>query len=201
MRKLKEHEQRVLDFIENAIGANGYAPSVRDIMNALGYKSTSTVHLYLHRLQELGYIHIEEGKSRAITLDSFSFTPQRGIPILGKVTAGVPILAAENFDGYLDFSPNGTNYTPDDLFALRISGDSMIGAGIFDGDHVVVERRDYAENGDIVVVLIEDAATVKTFYKEKGHCRLQPENPMYEPILTDDLTILGKVVASVRYFH
>ena len=201
MRKLKEHEQRVLDFIQSALEKNGYAPSVRDIMSALGYKSTSTVHLYLHRLEELGYIHMEEGKSRAITVEA-SFAKRRsGVPILGKVTAGVPILAAENFDGYLDFSPNGSKYAPESLFALKISGNSMIGAGIFDGDHVVVERGDYAENGDIVVVMIEDEATVKTFYKEKRGFRLQPENPEYEPILVDDLTSLGKVVASIRYFN
>lgn len=200
MRKLKEHEQRVLDFIQSSLEKNGYAPSVRDIMSALGYKSTSTVHLYLHRLQELGYIQMEDGKSRAITLSSFCGITRPGVPILGKVTAGVPILASENFDGYLNFSPNETKYTGDSLFALKISGNSMIGAGIFDGDHVVVARSDYAENGDIVVVLIEDEATVKTFYKEKGGFRLQPENPEYEPIFTDDLTILGKVIASVRYF-
>lgn len=200
MRKLKEHEQRVLDFIQSSLEKNGYAPSVRDIMSALGYKSTSTVHLYLHRLQELGYIQMEDGKSRAITVSSFFGAARRGVPILGKVTAGVPILASENFDGYLDFAPNGTKYTFGDLFALKISGSSMIGAGIFDGDHVVVQRSDYAENGDIVVVLIEDEATVKTFYKEKGGFRLQPENPEYEPIFTDDLVILGKVIASVRYF-
>ena len=200
MRKLKEHEQRVLDFIQSSLEKNGYAPSVRDIMNALGYKSTSTVHLYLHRLEELGYIHMEEGKSRAITVEASFVKRQSGVPILGKVTAGIPILASENFDGYLDFSPNGAKYAHENLFALKISGTSMIGAGIFDGDHVIVQRSDYAENGDIVVVMIEDEATVKTFYKEKGGFRLQPENPEYEPIFTDDLVLLGKVVASVRHF-
>ena len=200
MRKLKEHEQRVLDFIQSSLEMKGYAPSVRDIMNALGYKSTSTVHLYLHRLEELGYIHMEEGKSRAITVDASFVKRQGGIPILGKVAAGIPILASENFDGYLDFSPNSAKYAHETLFALKISGNSMIGAGIFDGDHVVVQRGDYAENGDIVVVMIEDEATVKTFYKEKGGFRLQPENPEYAPIFTDDLVLLGKVIASVRHF-
>ena len=200
MRKLKEHEQRVLDFIQSSLEIKGYAPSVRDIMNALGYKSTSTVHLYLHRLEELGYIHMEEGKSRAITVDASVVKRQGGVPILGKVAAGIPILASENFDGYLDFSPNSAKYAHETLFALKISGNSMIGAGIFDGDHVVVQRGDYAENGDIVVVMIEDEATVKTFYKEKGGFRLQPENPEYAPIFTDDLVLLGKVIASVRHF-
>ncbi len=200
MRKLKEHEQRVFDFIRSSLNENGYAPSVRDIMNALGYRSTSTVHLYLHRLLELGYINMEEGKSRAITVPSFLINTQRGVPILGKVTAGVPILASENFDGYLDFSPNQTKYTMENLFALKVSGNSMVGVGIFDGDYVVVERSDYAENGDIVVVMIEDEATVKTFYKEKGRFRLQPENPEYKPILVEDLILLGKVIAAVRYY-
>lgn len=200
MRKLKAHEQRVFDFIQSSLRENGYAPSVRDIMNALGYRSTSTVHLYLHRLEELGYIHMEEGKSRAITVSSSLRNAHGGVPILGKVTAGVPILASENFDGYLDFAPNQTKYTAKDLFALKVCGSSMVGAGIFDGDYVIVERGDYAENGDIVVVMIEDEATVKTFYKEKGHFRLQPENPEFEPILVDDLIILGKVIADVRYY-
>ena len=200
MRKLKEHEQRVFDFIERAISDNGYAPSVRDIMNALGYKSTSTVHLYLHRLEELGYIHMEEGKSRAISVTSLARGAQGVVPILGKVTAGIPILATENFDGYLDFSPNQSNYTTENLFALKVSGRSMILAGIMDGDYVVVRRGNYAENGDIVVTMIEDEATVKTFYKEKSRFRLQPENPEYEPLWVDELTILGKVIAVVRYY-
>ena len=200
MRKLKEHEQRVFDFIERAISDNGYAPSVRDIMNALGYKSTSTVHLYLHRLEELGYIHMEEGKSRAISVTSLARGTQGAVPILGKVTAGIPILATENFDGYLDFSPNQSNYTTENLFALKVSGRSMILAGIMDGDYVVVRRGNYAENGDIVVTMIEDEATVKTFYKEKSRFRLQPENPEYEPLWVDELTILGKVIAVVRYY-
>ena len=200
MRKLKEDEQRVFDFIQRSLNEVGYAPSVRDIMNALGYKSTSTVHLYLHRLEEMGYISMEEGKSRAITLPSFLQKSHGGVPILGKVTAGVPILASENFDGYLDFSPNQTKYTVENLFALKVCGDSMIGAGIFDGDYVIVERGDYAENGDIVVVMIEDEATVKTFYKENGRFRLQPENPEFAPIVVENLTLLGKVIADVRYY-
>ena len=200
MRKLKEHEQHVFDFIRDSLRQNGYPPSVRDIMNALGYKSTSTVHLYLHRLEELGYISMEEGKSRAIAVASSWLKEQTGVPILGKVTAGAPILAEENFDGYLDFSPNQTKYTAEDLFALKVCGRSMIGTGIFDGDYVIVARGDYAENGDIVVVLLEDEATVKTFYKEQGHFRLQPENPEFEPIVTKELTILGKVIAAVRYY-
>lgn len=200
MKKIGVREQRVLDHIKSAISENGYAPSVRDIAGALGYKSPSTVHLYLHRLEKLGYIRMEEGKSRAITLVSSDRNVTDRVPVLGKVTAGVPILASENFDGYLDFSPNKTKYSADDLFALRVSGTSMIMAGIRDGDYVVVERGDYAENGDIVVVMIEDEATVKTFFKENGHFRLRPENPDFESIVVDELTLLGKVIAVVRYY-
>ncbi len=200
MKKLKENEKRILDTIIESISRNGYAPSVRDIMNTLGYKSTSTVHLYLHRLSELGYISMEDGKSRAITVPSFLMEASGGIPILGKVTAGIPILAAENFDGYLNFTPDKTKYDPENLFALRVEGTSMIGVGILDGDYVVVEKGNYAENGDVVVALIDDEATVKTFYKENKHFRLQPENPEFRPIIVENLSILGRVIASVRYY-
>ena len=200
MIKIGAREKRVLDYIKRSISENGYAPSVRDISGALGYKSPSTVHLYLHRLEKLGYIRIEEGKSRAITLVSSVQERANSVPILGKVTAGIPILASENFDGYLDFSPNKTKYSTDDLFALRVSGTSMIMAGICDGDYVVVERNDYAENGDIVVAVIEDEATVKTFFKESGRFRLRPENPEFQSIVVDELTLLGKVIAVVRYY-
>lgn len=198
MKKLKVQEEKILNYLIEWIAKNGYAPSVRDIMAAMGYKSTSTVHLYLHRLDELGYIRMEDGKSRAISLGEGTMRP--GVPILGKVTAGIPVLAAENFDGYLNFTPEKGRYSVENLFALRISGNSMIGVGILDGDFVVVEKGDYAENGDVVVAMIEDEATVKTFYKEGKHFRLQPENPSFEPIVTDSLAILGRVVASVRYY-
>ncbi len=200
MQKLNSAERRVYDCIAASIAENGYAPSVRDLCDALGYKSTSTVHLYLRRLEEFGYILREDGKSRAIHIVSASASPQKGVPILGRVTAGVPILAEENFDGFVDFVPNETKFDKNDLFALKVSGSSMIGAGIMDGDFVIVEKGEYAENGDIVVALIEDEATVKTFYREDGGFRLQPENPAYEPILVKDLTILGKIVANVRYY-
>ena len=200
MIKIGAREKRVLDYITRSISENGYAPSVRDISGALGYKSPSTVHLYLHRLEKLGYIRIEEGKSRAISLISSVQERTSSVPILGKVTAGSPIRASENFDGYLDFSPNKTKYSAEDLFALRVSGTSMIMAGIRDGDYVVVERGDYAENGDIVVAVIEDEATVKTFFKENGHFRLRPENPEFQSIVVDELVLLGKVIAVVRYY-
>ena len=200
MRKLKPQEQRVFDYVVESIKENGYAPSVRDIKGALGFKSTSTVHMYLNRLEEFGLIRKEDGKSRAITLEGGVAPAVDRVPVLGKVTAGLPILAEENFDGYVEFATPGRHYDPRDLFALRVSGTSMVGVGIMDGDYVIVNKSQYAENGEIVVALIDDSATVKTFYKEKGHFRLQPENDEYEPIIVDDLSILGKVIASIRFY-
>lgn len=197
MEALTEKEKRMLEYITEVIEENGYSPSVRDIRSALGIKSTATVHGYLERLEKKGYIRKESGKSRTLTIDGTS-PVTRKVPIIGKITAGLPILAVENFEGYVDFSE--TKYKSDELFALRVSGTSMIEAGILDGDIVIVSNRRYAENGDIIVALIDDAATVKTYYKENGHFRLQPENSTMEPIITKDLTVLGKVVASIRYY-
>ena len=199
MKPMKEREQSVYDYIASTIRENGYSPSVRDIKEALGFKSTSTVHMYLSRLEEFGLIRKEDGKSRAITLCT-DFAPRaERVPILGKVTAGLPILAEENFDGYVSFSAPHS-YDPRELFALRVTGTSMVGAGILDGDYVIVHKGDYAENGQIVVALTQEGATVKTFYKEKGHFRLQPENDEYEPIVVDQLSVLGRVIASVRFY-
>ena len=198
MRKLKPQEKRVLDYLVSAIKENGYAPSVRDIQAALGFKSTSTVHMYLNRLEEFGLIRKEDGKSRAITLDGVDAEDGR-VPVLGKVTAGLPILAEENFDGYVDFAAT-KQYNPKELFALRVSGTSMIGIGIMDGDYVIVHKTEVAENGDVVVALIEDSATVKTFYREGGRFRLQPENEEFAPILVERLSVLGKVIASIRFY-
>ena len=199
MRKLKPQEQRVFDYVAASINENGYAPSVRDVKNALGFKSTSTVHMYLNRLEEFGLIRKEDGKSRAITLEGGIGSADR-VPVLGKVTAGLPILAEENFDGYVEFATPTRQYDPKDLFALRVSGTSMIGVGIMDGDYVIVNKTEYAENGEIVVALIEDSATVKTFYREEGRVRLQPENDEYEPIFAESLSILGRVIASFRFY-
>ncbi|MBE6623329.1 MAG: transcriptional repressor LexA [Ruminococcaceae bacterium] len=203
MKDLKPKEQRVLNFIRESIMLNGYAPSVRDICAALDIKSTSTVHLYLRKLEEKGYIDRCDGKSRAIRVDE-STTGGRAentykVPILGQVAAGTPILTIENFDGYLDYTTL-KKYEKDSLFALKIAGTSMIDAGILDGDYVVVEYRPYADNGDIVVAMVDDSATVKRFFKEKGRYRLQPENSEMEPIIVDEVSILGKVVASLRYY-
>ena len=200
MRKLKPREQSVYDYIASSITENGYAPSVRDIENALGFKSTSTVHMYINRLEEFGLIRKSDGKSRAISLSETFPVGRNKVPVLGKVTAGTPILAEQNFDGYVDFVIEGKKYDPKNLFALKVSGVSMIEAGIMDGDYVIVNRCDYADNGDIVVALIGDEATVKTFYKEKGHFRLQPENSALKPIMVKEMSILGRVIASLRFY-
>jgi repressor LexA len=202
MADLKPKEQRVLDFIRESIALNGYAPSVRDVCAALNIKSTSTVHLYLRKLEQKGYIDRCDGKSRAIRIDDNNYGRAENtykVPILGQVAAGIPILTIENFDGYLDYTTL-KKYEKDSLFALKIAGTSMIDAGILDGDYVVVEQRPYADNGDIVVAMVDDSATVKRFFKEKGRYRLQPENSAMDPIIVDNVTILGKVVASIRYY-
>lgn len=200
MRKLKPREQSVYDYISESIVENGYAPSVRDIEEALGFRSTSTVQMYINRLEEFGLIKKSDGKSRSITLTGTTPIGTNKVPVLGKVTAGSPILAAQNFDGYVDFAVESRRYDPKNLFALKVSGVSMIEAGIMDGDYVIVNRCDYAENGEIIVALIDDEATVKTFYKENGHFRLQPENSSLKPIIVKEMSVLGKVVASVRFY-
>ncbi len=202
MRKTTDREQEILQYIAETIDKKGYSPSVRDIKTALNIKSTSTVHMYLQRLTEKDLLSKEDGKSRTLRIGSAYAPPVFGmrIPILGRVTAGQPILAFENYDGYVLFPQERGKADPDSLFALRVSGTSMIDAGILDGDLVIVEKQSSAENGDIVVALIEDEATVKTFYKENGHFRLQPENTTMEPIIVDEVEILGRVITSVRYY-
>lgn len=197
---LTQREQDTLDYIINTIMEKGYSPSVRDIKNALGYKSTSTVYNCLQKLENEGYIQKEEGKSRTIRVDNISAWTGTKVPIIGRVTAGIPVLAVENFDGYVSFIADSIGYSQNNLFALRVSGVSMIEAGIMDGDVVIVDKRDYAENGDIIVALLDDEATVKTFYRENGRFRLQPENRLLAPIYTDRVAILGKVVACMRIY-
>ena len=206
MIQLEQKEQMIFNYIRDNIRKNGYSPSIRDICTALNIKSTSTVHTCLERLEKKGYIQKENGKSRTLRIEGISpDEPEEEIdvsrvPLLGKVTAGQPILAVENYEGYISY-PRGLRPMPDnDLFALRVSGTSMIEAGILDGDIVIVEKTATAENGDIVVALIDDEATVKTFYKEDGHFRLQPENRTMLPIIVTNLMILGKVVTSIRYY-
>lgn len=198
MKDLTPRERSVYEYIKTNLIERGYAPSVRDIRDALGFKSTSTVHMYLTRLSDKGLITRDGGKSRAIHMDGIEASNQ--IPIVGKVTAGKPILALEDFDGYISFCASSVGCRPENLFALNVDGESMIEAGILDGDVVIVDKRTYAENGEIVVALIGDEATVKTFYKEDGHYRLQPENKTMEPIILENVDILGKVVASLRLY-
>ena len=203
MTTLSDKEQMILDYIKENISRNGYSPSIRDIRRDLGIKSTSTVHTYLEKLERKGYIQKENGKSRTLRVDSLvsgsNPTPHVLVPILGRVTAGLPILAEENREGYVTY-PFGGKLLGRQLFALRVTGTSMIDAGILDGDIVIVEKTPAAENGEIVVALIEDEATVKTFYRERGHYRLQPQNKTMDPIIVDSLMILGRVIGVVRSY-
>ncbi len=202
MKSLTEKEREMYQYIEKMMGEKGYAPSVRDIQNALGIKSTATVHSYLNKLEEKGYIQKEQGKSRTLRVGNEAQTASSvvRVPILGQVAAGLPILAEQNCEGYLDFCPS-RGLSRAELFALRIKGESMIEAGIMSGDFVIVSRTSYVENGDIAVVLLDDEATVKTFYRENGMFRLQPENRDMKPIYTKEVYILGKVIANIRHYH
>lgn len=200
-----DKQQRVLDYVKEQIKKEGYAPSVREICKALDLKSTSTVHGYLTRLQKKGLIQKAALKPRTLTViggrdeeDKGFYTSKEmvDVPIVGKVTAGLPILAVENIEDTfplpIDFVGNSES------FMLKVRGDSMIDAGILDGDLVLVKKQNVAENGDIVVALIEDEATVKKFYKEKNYIRLQPQNQFMQPILVPTCTILGKVAGVFR---
>ncbi len=194
MKPLNEKQQKVLEFLRERAG-DGVPPSVREICAAAGIRSTSTVHAYLKVLEEGGYISRQSGLNRAIRLPGETVAR---VPLLGHVTAGLPILAVEEVEDYVPYS--GGRYDPRELFALRVHGTSMINAGIMNGDVVIVHRTPAAENGDIVVALIGDEATVKRFFAENGHIRLQPENDEYEPIIVKECTVLGRVISLVRYF-
>ncbi len=194
---LTRGEQRTFDFLSQFIEENGFPPSVREIRDALSLASTSTVHFYLSRLAEKGYVEKENGKSRSLRLVTMSSRDQ--IPLLGSVRAGMPNLAEEHLEGYVHYVDTD-RYPKESLFALRIVGNSMIEAGILEDDVVIVCRDILPENGEIVVALLENEATVKTYYKEDGHFRLQPENATMEPIITKELTVLGKVIACIRNY-
>ncbi len=198
--KLTAKQEEILNFMKSEILNKGYPPSVREICAAVNLKSTSSVHSHLSSLEEKGYIHRDPTKPRAIEIvdDTFNLTRREmaNVPIIGTVAAGQPLLATENIEGYF---PIPTEYLSNkSVFMLKVKGNSMINAGIFDGDTIIVEQQSTAGDGDIVVALIEDSATVKTFYKEKGHIRLQPENDSMEPIIVDDCQILGKVMGLLR---
>ncbi len=198
---LSDKQKRILDFIKDEIRSKGYPPSVREICDAVGLKSTSTVHGYLERLEKKGYIRRDPTKPRAIEiLDDTSYISQKelvNVPVVGRVTAGQPILAVENIEDTFPLPVERLHNS--DVFMLSIKGESMLGVGIFDGDYVIVKQQSTAKNGDIIVALIEDEATVKTFYKEADHFRLQPENPAMDPILTKEVSILGKVIGVIRF--
>ncbi|MEE3450464.1 MAG: transcriptional repressor LexA [Acutalibacteraceae bacterium] len=199
MPKLTKSQQKVYDYLIGRID-DGVPPSVREICEATGFKSTSTVHAHLNSLEKLGLINRQSGCTRAIRVMREDNPPKAAaVPIIGTVTAGVPIYAYQDYLGYITVDESIKRGR--ELFALKVKGDSMINAGILNGDAVVFVSQSVAENGDIVVALIGDEATVKRFYKEKDSVRLQPENPLYEPIISDNVQILGKVVTLVRNYE
>lgn len=196
MKPLTKSQQKVFDYISQC-AQESRVPSVREICAATGLKSTSTVHLHLKTLEEKGLIEREKGFNRCIKLSKTEKSSQ--IPVMGRVTAGMPILAVEDIETYIPVSESLRRGR--ELFSLHVVGDSMINAGILDGDFVIVHRTPVANNGDVVVALVGDEATVKRFYKEEGHFRLQPENDAYEPIIVDEVMLLGKVIALHREFE
>jgi repressor LexA len=206
MSKISNRQLAILDFIKSEVREKGYPPSVREIGESVGLASSSTVHGHLERLEKKGLIRRDPTKPRAIEIlglddsaSAFSQTITR-VPIIGRVTAGVPITASENIE---DYFPLPNHFVKDDeVYMLSVSGESMIEVGIHDGDYVIVRQQSSANNGDIVVAMNEeDEATVKTFYKEKDHIRLQPENSSMEPIRLSNVTILGKVIGLFRSIH
>ena len=202
--RITPKQQEILDYIKNEILNRGFPPAVREICEAVNLKSTSSVHSHLEALEKNGYIRRDATKPRAIEIidDNFNLVRREvvNVPIIGTVAAGQPLLAVENIEGYFpipaEFMPNSQS------FLLKVKGESMINAGIFDGDQVLVKQQSTAEDGDIVVALIDDGARVKTFHKEKGYYRLQPENDTMEPILVHEgLQILGKVFGVFRLYE
>ena len=198
--KISANQQEILEYIKNQILDHGYPPAVREICAAVNLKSTSSVHSHLATLEKNGYIRRDPTKPRAIEIvdDEFNLTRRelRNIPIIGEVAAGQPILAEQNIAGY--FPVSSDDLPSGELFVLKVRGESMINVGIYDGDQIFVQQTPVARNGDIVVALVEDSATVKTYYKEEGRYRLQPENDTMDPIYVDEVVILGKVVGLFR---
>ncbi len=201
--KITAKQKEILEFIKNEIINKGYPPSVREICEAVNLRSTSSVFSHLNTLEKNGYIRRDPTKPRAIEIldDNFNLTrtEMTNIPVIGTVAAGQPLLAVSNIEAYF---PIPAEYVPNkESFMLRVKGESMINAGILDGDTIMVERCSTAENGDMVVALVDDSATVKTFYKEKDHIRLQPENDTMDPIIVPDCQILGKVFGVLRLYN
>ena len=200
MQDLSAKKQQILSYLKSEVQKKGYPPSVREICQAVGLKSTSTVHAHLSRLEKKGYIRRNPTKPRAIEiLDQTDKKDVVEVPIVGTITAGTPILAVQNIEDTFPLPVNFLNYDTD-VFMLRVKGESMIEAGIFDRDFILVRQQSSADNGDIIVALLEDSATVKTYYKEKDYIRLQPENATMSPIITKDVKVLGKVIGLFRKF-
>ena len=200
--KITEKQKQILEYIKSEIMSKGYPPSVRDICQAVSLKSTSSVHSHLETLEKNGYIRRDPTKPRTIEIldESFNFIRREmvNIPMIGTVAAGQPILAVEHIEGYF---PVPAEYIPNqEVFMLKVKGDSMINAGILSGDYILVKQQSTAKNGEMVVALVDDSATVKTFYKEDGHIRLQPENDHMDPIIVPDTEILGVVFGTFRIF-
>ena len=200
--RITDKQREILEYIKKEILNRGYPPTVRDICEAVNLKSTSSVHSHVETLEKNGYIRRDPTKPRAIEIvdDNFNLTRREfaNVPLIGQVAAGQPLLAVENIESYF---PIPTEFMPNaESFMLKVKGESMINAGIFDGDNILVEKCDNVHNGDIVVALIDDSATVKTFYKEDGHIRLQPENDTMDPIIVPDCKIVGKVFGVFRFW-
>ena len=202
--KITAKQEEILKYIKSEILSKGYPPAVREICDAVHLKSTSSVHSHLETLEKNGYIRRDPTKPRAIEITDDDFNLVRreiiNVPIIGHIAAGEPIFAEQNIEGYMPLLPedipSGSN-----TFMLNVHGDSMINAGIFDGDRILVREQNHAMNGEIVVALVEDSATVKTFYREDGHFRLQPENDDMEPIILEQVDILGRVVGLYRIYR
>ncbi len=200
--RITAKQQEILGYIKSEIVNKGYPPAVREICEAVHLKSTSSVHSHLETLEKNGFIRRDPTKPRAIEIidDDFNLSRREivSVPVIGSVAAGEPIFADQNIESYMPILPEDMPDGP--AFMLRVKGESMVNAGIFDGDRVLVRKQESAENGEIIVALVEDAATVKTFYKEDGHFRLQPENDTMEPIILDDVVVLGKVTGLFRVY-
>lgn len=201
--KISPKQQQILDYIKQCILQKGYPPAVREIGEAVQLKSTSSVHFHLNALEDNGYIRRDPTKPRCIEIveDTFNLVRREliNVPIIGTVTAGQPILATENIESYFPITPDFVKNKQ--VFMLKVKGESMINAGIHDGDLVLVEQTASAMNGDIVIALLEESVTVKRFFKEDGHFRLQPENDFMDPIIVDDVEVIGKVVGLFRIFQ
>lgn len=198
--RITQKQSEILEYIKSQILNKGYPPSVRDICQAVNLKSTSSVHAHLESLEKNGYIRRDPTKSRTIEIidDNFNLSRREvvNIPLLGQVAAGQPLLAVENITEYF---PIPSGYMPGgEVFMLKVKGDSMINMGIYEGDQIIVRKQNTASNGEVIVALVDDSATVKRFYKENGHIRLQPENDFMDPIIVDDCEILGKVIGLIR---